>query len=145
MSASPQPAAAFVHLVLFDGVCGFCDSAVQWLIERDPHGRLRFAPLQGELAAELRARHPEIPERLDTFVFVEARDGVERVSLRSRGVLAACALLDPAPRWLGWAWLVPRPLADLGYRLFARVRYRVFGRLDACKLPTPDERSRFLA
>ena len=144
MDARPRSAAGFENLVLYDGVCGFCDAAVQWLIERDPHGRLCFAPLQGKLASELRARHPSIPERLDTFVFVEARDGAERIALRSRGVIAACSLLDPQPVWLRWLRWVPRPLADLGYRLFARLRYRLFGRRDACRLPTPDERARFL-
>ena len=64
--------------------------------------------------------------------------------LRSRGILSACAQLDPAPGWLPWLRLVPRPLADLGYRLFARVRYRLFGRRDACRVPAPEERARFL-
>ena len=56
--------AAPSRLVLFDGVCGFCDRAVRWLIARDPAGRLRFAPPQGEADAALRERHPEIPREL---------------------------------------------------------------------------------
>jgi predicted DCC family thiol-disulfide oxidoreductase YuxK len=138
--ATPGPAA----IVLFDGVCAFCNGAVGWLMRRDPDGRLRFAPLQGETAARLRARHPEIPADLDTIVFVETVAGRERVSLRSEAVLRACAAIAGAPRWMRWLALVPRPLADLGYWLFARVRYRVFGRLDACRVPLPGERSRIL-
>jgi predicted DCC family thiol-disulfide oxidoreductase YuxK len=138
-AGDPGPA-----IVLFDGVCAFCNGAVDWLMRRDPAGRLRFAPLQGETAARLRARHPEIPTELDTIVLVETVAGRERVTLRSEAVLRACAAIAGAPRWTRWLALVPRPLADLGYRLFARVRYRVFGRLDACRVPLPGERSRIL-
>jgi predicted DCC family thiol-disulfide oxidoreductase YuxK len=143
VSLSTAPA-AFEHLVLFDGVCGFCDGAVNWLMDRDSRARLRFAPLQGAVAAELRARHPEIPEDIDTFVYVEVRDGAEVVYLRSRAIIEACSQLARPPAWLRWLRLVPRPLADLGYRLFASQRYRLFGKRDACRIPSAEERSRFL-
>ena len=143
----PDPAAADAEpevIVLFDGVCAFCHGAVDWLLRHDPEGRLRFAPLQGETAARLRARHPEIPATLETLVTVERVGGRERVSLRSAAVLRACAAISAAPRWVRLLALVPAPLADLAYRLLASVRYRVFGRLDACRLPLPGERSRIL-
>ena len=147
MSQAPAPHTAQdlpPRLVLFDGVCGFCDRTVAWLIERDPAGRLRFAPLQGETARALRARHPEIPSEAETLVFVERGAEGDRVLLRSRAVLAACAALESPPRWLRWLALVPAPLREAGYRLFARLRYRLFGRLDACRVPSPEERERFL-
>ena len=134
---------SFERLVLFDGVCGFCDALVRWLMDRDPHGRLHFAPLQGPLAAELRARHTDIPEDVDTFVYVEMRDGVESVALRSRGIIAACSQLEPRPGWLRWLRLVPRPLADLAYRGFASLRYRLFGKREVCRVPSAQERARF--
>jgi predicted DCC family thiol-disulfide oxidoreductase YuxK len=143
-SGSGEAADGPAAIVLFDGVCAFCNGAVDWLMRRDPDGRLRFAPLQGETAARLRARHPEIPTELDTIVLVETVAGRERVCLRSEAVVRACAVIAGAPRWTRWLALVPRPLADLGYRLFTRVRYRVFGRLDACRVPLPGERSRIL-
>ncbi len=139
-----RPADAFERLVLFDGVCGFCDRSVRWLIERDSQARPRFAPLQGETAAALRARHPQIPETLETMVYVERDGGAERVHLRSEAVLRICAELGRPWRALSWALWLPRWLTDLAYRLLARVRYRVFGKLDACALPGPGERGRFL-
>jgi len=111
------------RLVLFDGVCGFCDRAVRWLLARDPDGRLRFAPLQGETAAALRARHPEIPDEADTVVYVEAIEGVERVFLRSEAVFRLVAQLRGPWRRLAWLRWIPRPITDLGYRLFARARF----------------------
>lgn len=134
----------FERLVLFDGECAFCDGAVRWLMQRDPDRLLRFAPLQGETAARLRRRHPSLPRDVDSLVFVEARDGTERLLLRSEAVFRVCELLDALPAGLRWLARLPRPLADLGYRIFARLRYRVFGRLDACRLPSPEERALFL-
>ena len=143
--AQPDVVPAFERLVLFDGVCAFCDQSVRWLIQRDPAGQLRYAPLQGETAAGLRERHPEIPDDTDTLVYVEVVGGQERVHLRSRAVLALCAVVfQPTPAWLPFVAWLPVPLADLAYRLFASLRYRIFGKLDACRVPSDAERARFL-
>jgi len=143
-SAAGERSVEPVGIVLFDGVCGFCDAAVGWLVRCDPEGRLRFAPLQGATAAELRARHPEIPGGLETLVYVDASGGGERAYLRSEAVFRACAAISGAPPWVPLAARLPRALTDLVYRIFARVRYRVFGRLDACRVPAPGERARML-
>lgn len=132
------------YLLLFDGVCGFCDGAVRWLLAHDPVGRLHFAPLQGETAAALRARHPEIPDDLDTAVLVESLPGGERIHLRARAVVGTLALLGAPWRWLAALRVLPDRWLDAAYRAFAGRRYRWFGRLDACRLPTPEERARFL-
>jgi predicted DCC family thiol-disulfide oxidoreductase YuxK len=117
---------------------------VRWLARRDPEARLRFAPLQGATAARLRARHPEIPHGLETLVYVEGSGPGERVHLRSEALFRACAAISGAPPWVGLAARLPRAATDLGYRLFARARYRLFGRLDACRVPGPGERARML-
>jgi predicted DCC family thiol-disulfide oxidoreductase YuxK len=132
--------------VLYDGVCGFCNGSVRWLIARDRDARLSYAPLQGETAAALRVRHPEIPVALDAIVFVETDAGGSRVSLRSAALLRVLREL-PAPwRWLAaLGSLLPRSLGDAAYDAFARRRYRWFGRLDACPVPPAALRARFLA
>jgi predicted DCC family thiol-disulfide oxidoreductase YuxK len=144
-TAQQQPGVApFRRLVLFDGACVFCDGAVRWLAGRDPEGRLHFATLQGETAAALRARHPEIPRELDTMAYVEADADGERVFLRWEALVRTCrALSRPPPGLRFWAHL-PRALGELAYRLFARLRYRLFGRMDRCPLPPAELRARFL-
>jgi predicted DCC family thiol-disulfide oxidoreductase YuxK len=109
-------------------------------LDHDEAGRLHYAPLQGELAAALRAANPVIPTELDTMVFV--RDGP--VYLRSQAVLQILREL-PAP----WSWfsvfrVFPSFLTDLGYRLLAANRYRIFGTLEACRIPEPAQAARFL-
>jgi predicted DCC family thiol-disulfide oxidoreductase YuxK len=132
--------------VLFDGRCGLCDGLVRWAIARDRRGALRFAPLEGEAAAGVRRRHPELPASDETLVLVEApASDRERVRVRSRALAGILARLGPPWRWLGAALRrLPAAWLDPGYRFVARRRARWFGRLDACRAPSAQERERFL-
>lgn len=126
-------------IVLYDGVCGLCQRSVQFLLARDRR-QLWYAPLQGETAAALRAIHPEIPATLESVVLVD--DG--RVYLRSKAFLHVTRYLTAPWRWAYHLRWLPGFLLDLGYRLIARVRYRIWGKYDACRLPTADERAQLL-
>jgi predicted DCC family thiol-disulfide oxidoreductase YuxK len=132
--------------VLYDGTCGLCDRAVQWLLARDRAGALRFATLEGPVGTAVRSRHPELPPADETIVLVEAPERAgERVLVRSAAVLAALSRLGGGWRLTAAGLrLVPRPLRDAGYRFVARRRTRWFGRRAACRVPTPAERTRFL-
>jgi len=132
------------RLVLYDGVCGFCDKSVQWLLDHDREGCLRFAPLQGPTAQAVLARHPELPSGIDSILFVESDAEGETVTYRSRAVFRICRHLPGGWRALSWLRFVPPFLTDLVYRVIARVRYRIWGKLDACRVPLPEERARFL-
>ena len=126
-------------IVFFDGVCGLCNHTVNWLLAHDPEHRLRFAPLQGTTAAEFLGE--EIRNRLDTLVFV--LDGA--IFMRSGAVSRILMTLGGHWRVLGWLmWVVPWPIRDFGYRIVSRSRYRLFGKHESCRLPTPQERAVFL-
>ena len=136
--AHPSP------VLLYDGLCGFCDGTVQFILKHDRRGELRFATLQGEFARGVIERHPELAG-VDSLVLVErGASGEERIYVRSEGALQVA-------RYLGGGWtlarglrVVPRFLRDLVYDGFARVRYRVFGRYDACPIPSAEQRARFI-
>ena len=138
-------AAVTQRIVLFDGVCVFCEGAVEWLTTRDPRRLFQFAALQGDTAAELRSRHPEIPMELETMVLVERIEDVERVYLDSEAVFRVLSVTSSPVRHLALLRVLPRALTDFAYRLFARNRYRMFGRRDSCRVPAPEEAARFLA
>lgn len=131
-------------LVLYDGVCGLCDHTVQWLLDHDPEGRLHFAPLQGETAAQIRLRHPELPADLDSVILVERAAQTERLWWHSRAVFRLAGHIGGWYRPLAALVWLPSALGDLGYRIVAKLRYRLFGTLEACRLPKPEERARFL-
>jgi predicted DCC family thiol-disulfide oxidoreductase YuxK len=135
-------------LVVFDGHCGFCNGSVRWLIRRDQGDRLRFAALDSTKVAEVLARHSLSGLELPTgtlVVVVDAGRAAESVLLRSDAVAALLRELPMPWRWMGMAlkW-IPRPLRDLGYRLVARWRHRISGRLESCPLPASEDRARFL-
>lgn len=134
-----------ILLVLFDGVCGFCNRSVQFLLARDRIGRFRFAPLQGELAERLGRQYGFDVADLDTMYLVADYGGPnERVLARSAAVFTALGALPVPWSWLRWLAWIPRSLTDAGYRFVARHRYRLFGRRESCPLPPAEWRSRFL-
>jgi predicted DCC family thiol-disulfide oxidoreductase YuxK len=132
-------------ILLYDGLCGFCNGAVQFALKRDRRGVLRFAPLQGDYARGLMARHPALAN-IDSLILVEpgTATGGERVYIRSAGALRTARYLDGAWPLTRALVVVPRPVRDWAYDLFARWRYRLFGRYDACPIPTPEQRARFI-
>jgi predicted DCC family thiol-disulfide oxidoreductase YuxK len=128
-------------IVLFDGYCNFCSGAVRFILRRDPRGNLRFAPLTSPLAARLLAGQGMAGPLEDTIFLVDGG----RVYGRSEAALRIAARLRPPWSLARLLRVVPRGLRDWAYDLFARHRYRWFGRRETCMLPTPEERSRFLS
>jgi len=127
-------------VVLYDGTCGLCSASVRWILRHERDHELQFAPLQGPTAGELRARFPRIPVTLESVVLVDG----DHAHLRSKAFLCIARHLRAPWRW-GYAfrWF-PGFILDLGYRVIARIRYRIWGRVDACELPSPENRARFL-
>lgn len=128
-------------ILLFDGVCNFCNDTVNFVLDHDRAGRFRFAALQSEVGQRLLAEHGlrELPA-LSTSVLIHGG----RAYTDSDAVLRGAVLLGGAFRLLAIFLLVPRFLRDPPYRLFCRYRYRWFGRSEQCRVPTPETRARFL-
>lgn len=127
-------------LVLYDGTCGLCARSVRWILAHEGDRELRFAPLQGETAAAMRAKYPNIPTSIDTVVYVDG----ERAHLRSKAFLHMAKHFRGAWRWFhAFRWM-PGFLLDLGYRVIAALRYKLWGKVDSCELPSPENRARFM-
>lgn len=127
-------------IVLFDGVCNFCNASVNFVIERDKAGYFKFAPLQSEIGEELMAKHGIDTADTDSVIVVEN----DRAYTHSSGALRIAKQLDGIWSWSYVFIIVPKPIRDFAYKLFAKHRYRLFGRQDACMMPTPEIRARFL-
>lgn len=137
MSETKQDSA----VVLFDGVCNLCNGAVNYIIDRDPSARFRFAALQSAQAAALLAPLGRVPEaEPQSFILVE--NG--RVYERSSAALRVARKLPGAWKLFYAFVVVPTPIRDVVYRFIARNRYRWFGKAEACRMPTPELRARFL-
>ena len=128
-------------IILFDGVCNFCNGSVNFIIERDRAGYFKFAPLQSEIGERLLAENGIDRAKTDSVILIE--NG--KAYVYSTAALRIARRLDGAWKLLYGLIVVPAFIRNFFYKLFARNRYKMFGRQDACMMPTPDVRARFLA
>lgn len=127
-------------IVIFDGVCNFCDHTVNFILRHEAEAQLLFVPLQTSTGARILRELGFDPEDAKTFVFI---DGGRAYSRSAAAVRLARHLRWPW-RALTAVWIIPRPLRDYGYSLIAANRYRWFGRKDTCMIPSPEVSQRFV-
>ncbi|MCJ8164953.1 DCC1-like thiol-disulfide oxidoreductase family protein [Pontibacter sp. E15-1] len=128
-------------VVFYDGTCGFCQASVQLVLKYNGRRDLYFAPLQSEAFAAIvpAAQRPEpLP---DSVVFYEHG----QVYTESEAVLRIARHLDFPVRALYYFRFIPLSFRNILYRFIARHRYKIAGREDACLLPSPADRARFVA
>lgn len=130
-------------IVFYDGVCGFCNRLVQTIIAHDRSNIFRFAPLQSSLGQALIRRHPHL-SGIDSVVLLEMEDGIEIVSIKSDAAIRIAAKLGGIWRIFLLARFIPVSIRNSCYDLFARNRYRLFGKRDSCMIPSKEIRERFL-
>jgi predicted DCC family thiol-disulfide oxidoreductase YuxK len=127
-------------IILFDGICNFCNRSVNWIIRHDPGGYFRFAPLQSEAGARLQEEFGLDASALDTLVLIEGG----RTYVKSTAALRIVRRARSPWRVLYALIVVPPPVRDYAYDSFARRRYRWFGKRDECMAPSTAVRERFL-
>jgi predicted DCC family thiol-disulfide oxidoreductase YuxK len=127
-------------LILFDGVCNFCDDAVNFIIKRDKKNIFIFAALQSKAGREILLKNKLDTEDLYTMVVV--KDG--KLFRKSNASLLITRHLPFPWPFLYIFKLVPFFIRDFFYDLFAKNRYRFFGKKESCMIPTAEVRSRFL-
>jgi predicted DCC family thiol-disulfide oxidoreductase YuxK len=139
-----EPAKTNGPILLYDGACGFCNKTVQTILDQDKKGLLKFAALQSEFGESVIARHQEL-QNVDSVVWVEKDNtGQERVFIRSRAGLKVMSYLGGVWKLVLIFHIVPAPIRDIFYNLFAKYRYRFFGKYDTCMLPDAKVRARFI-
>ena len=127
-------------VVLFDGVCNLCNGAVDFIIRHDAKGRIMFASLQSETGQQL-LEHYRLPkDEFESMVLLKQG----KLYQKSNAALAIAGELSGAWPLLSNFSVLPVSLRDAMYNFLARNRYRFFGKKETCRLPTPEERSRFL-
>lgn len=127
-------------VILFDGVCNFCNASINFVIRQDKKNIFRFAPLQSNAGQQLAEKYFLPKENFETFILID--EG--KVYTRSTAALKLLNLLPWYWKWLQLFWIVPRFLRDKVYDFVARNRYKWFGKKEVCMIPTPEMRSRFL-
>lgn len=127
-------------LVLFDGECNFCDASVQFIIKRDSGRRFHFASLQSDTGERV-VKEQGVPEDIDSIILIDG----DKVYYKSAAALRICRHLDGPLKLLYPLILLPASLRNIFYDMIAKNRYKWFGKKEACMLPSPADRARFLS
>lgn len=132
--------AQYDNIILFDGICNFCNGAVNFVIDRDATKRYKFVSLQSDLGQAILIHFNRNTRDFDTLLVLQQGQLLQK----SAAILAIAKGMDGAWKWLKYFGLLPNSLLDVGYNLIAQNRYRLFGKSDACRMPTPEMKERFL-
>lgn len=128
------------RVIVFDGVCHWCNAWVNFTLARDPHGKFKFGTLQSENAQQI-LKDLHLPaDDFETFLLLERG----RVFTKSTAALRVVRQLSGLWPLLYIGIVIPRPLRDAVYDYIARRRYRWMGKSETCRVPTQAERERFV-
>jgi len=139
MTSNSQP-----PVIFFDGVCGLCNSFVDWTISLGkPVEHFLFSPLQGSTALKTLDRS-SIEDLSSVVVLLNGQ--FYRKSSAVLVIFKNCVGVEYLPLRLisGLLFVVPVGVRDWLYDQVAKRRYEFFGKRDNCRIPTPEERKRFL-
>jgi predicted DCC family thiol-disulfide oxidoreductase YuxK len=127
-------------IILFDGVCNFCNSSVNFIIDRDTTNYFKFGALQSDEGQVLLKKHNQRTDSFDTLILIED----DYLYTRSTAALRIAKKLSGLWPLFYVFIIIPKFLRDPIYNLIAKNRYKMFGKKDTCRLPTPEERAKFL-
>ena len=126
-------------IILFDGQCVFCDRSVQFILKRDLDEVFRFTSLQSDVGQQLLKQH-DVDPLMDSLVVIYH----DNVYTQSDAAIVIAQQFKGFWKLLVIVKALPKKLRDKMYVLIAKNRYQLFGQLETCRIPTKEERRRFL-
>ena len=128
-------------IILFDGVCNLCNNSVQFVIKRDKKDIFRYAALQSEIGEQLvKQRHIDT-SKVDSIILIEPG-----VAYYTKSDAALEIAQDLGGLWkltAVFTW-IPTSVRNAIYDFVAKNRYKWFGKQEACMIPTPELKAKFL-
>ena len=128
-----------MNIIVFDGVCNFCNRVVQIIIRHDPSAQIHFTAQQTEAGEKLLHQY-SIKDSISSVVFITKG----AVYYQSDAVIEIAKLLTGWPTVFKYTIIVPRFFRNYIYQLIAANRYRLFGKQDQCMVPKEEDKKRFL-
>lgn len=127
-------------ILLFDGVCNLCNSAVQFVIKRDKKKKFLYTSLQSKTGQKLLLKYGLNLSDFDSFILIEN----EKYFTKSTAALKIAKGLGGIWSMLYIFIIIPKFSRNAIYDFIARNRYKWFGKRDECMLPSPEFKDRFL-
>lgn len=128
------------QIILFDGVCNFCNASINFIIDHDPEKRFTFAPLQSKIGQDILRKFNKNTEDFDSVILLKNNTLYQK----SDAALEITKYLSGFWKYLTIFKIFPTFFLNFFYDIIAKNRYRIFGKMDSCRIPTSELRERFL-
>jgi predicted DCC family thiol-disulfide oxidoreductase YuxK len=128
-------------IILFDGVCNFCNRTVNIILKYDQDAYFQFAPSQSNAGINMLQQY-KLDQKASASVILIDND---KVYIKTDAVIQIATYLKGWSRLFSFIKFIPRPIRDFGYDLVAKNRYTLFGKRETCRIPDESTRHRFLA
>jgi predicted DCC family thiol-disulfide oxidoreductase YuxK len=128
------------QIILFDGVCNFCNSSINFIIDHDPEKHFKFTPLQSDLGQEILKKFNKNTGDFDSVILLKNN----QLYQKSEAAVEIAKYLSGAWKYLSFFGILPTFFLNFFYDIVAKNRYKIFGKTDECRMPTPELRERFL-
>ncbi|WP_370479661.1 thiol-disulfide oxidoreductase DCC family protein [Tamlana flava] len=129
------------QLILFDGVCNLCNSSVQYIIKHDKKNQFMFTALQSETGKGIIDKFNIDTSKIDSILLYNPQKGID---YKSTAALKIGSKLGFPRNLIGVFFIVPTFIRNWVYDFIAKNRYKWYGKKDACMIPTPELKSKFL-
>ncbi|WP_435412824.1 thiol-disulfide oxidoreductase DCC family protein [Psychroserpens mesophilus] len=130
------------QLILFDGICNLCNASVLYVIKHDKANRFMFAPLQSEVGKQIIQKFNVDPTKTDSILLYSEEKGL---TVKSTAALHIAKHLSFPRSLMTVFFIVPTFIRNWVYDFVAKNRYKWYGKKDACMIPTPELKAKFLA
>jgi predicted DCC family thiol-disulfide oxidoreductase YuxK len=127
-------------IILFDGLCNFCNASINKIIELDKKNKFKFAAIQSEAGKKLLTEFSTDFSKTDSILLIENKI----VLSKSTAVLKIAKQLSGVYKLCYAFIIIPTFMRDLIYDLIARNRYKWFGKKESCMIPTKEVSGKFL-
>ena len=128
-------------LILFDGVCNLCNTSVQYIIKHDKNNIFLFTALQSDLGQQIIAEYKIDAKKTDSILLYAQEKGID---YKSTAALKIATKLGFPTNLLSIFFIIPAFIRNWVYDYIAKNRYKWYGKKDACMIPTPELKSKFL-
>lgn len=129
------------QLILFDGVCNLCNSSINYVIKYDKNDVFMLAPLQSEVGKSIIKKYNLDTSKTDSILLYSEEKGLK---IKSSAALAIASRLGFPRSLLIAFYIVPSFIRNWVYNYVAKNRYKWYGKKDACMIPTPELKAKFL-
>lgn len=127
------------NIIFFDGVCNVCDKTVDFILNHDKKNKFFYSSLQSDFSEKFFKSKNENLNLESIVVFSD-----DKFLYKSKGIIYILKNIGGYPRIIGFLLgIFPKFISDYFYSLFAKYRYKLFGKMDICKIPTENHISRF--